>query len=259
MSLPRAKRIIAVFGGHEVGDAVLECARALGAAIAAEREILLTGGSGPSTQHPCTVKNQAIDGAIPNAWVGVEGIDRVERWCRSGDRGISVTLPELGARRNYLEALMCDGAVALEGGTRSEVASVLSLRRPVALVGETWKARYEGLRDMLPKTLDALCDDAVGVLATRRTGRSAIDLDSEHLRAALDGPLVLEWFPTGTPAVEIVRWVQRKLLADEDLRGAFPDGVDLSGRAGLPGLARGAVALRRGGCEKASSRGWASA
>jgi hypothetical protein len=71
-------------------------------------------------------------------WVGVDqgGPVRAEE----SDGGLAIWTG-LGHKRNYLEACMCDAAIALPGGdgTVSEVTSSLSLDRPVAFLGD-WRA-----------------------------------------------------------------------------------------------------------------------
>jgi predicted Rossmann-fold nucleotide-binding protein len=157
------KRIIAVFGPthrkqtkdhpeQPVAPATLACARQLGAIIAAGGHILLTGGKGPGER---SVKDVAIAGACDHdgEWVGV-----LPGKSRNGGSA-SATADDVDLRRshvlatglgrkkrNFLEALMCDAAIALYSdgpGTRSEVACAFALQRPVAFVGEEWRQHYD--------------------------------------------------------------------------------------------------------------------
>lgn len=145
-----ARKIAAIFGPtyrkakggkqeRKVPKSILDCARDLGAKIAAHN-IVLTGGEGPGE---CSVKDVAIAGAGSGPWIGVIQRGGLETECHNVGNGIVVPT-ELKHKRNFLEALMCDAAVAFmlpDGpGTRSEVACALALRRPVALVGKGWRA-----------------------------------------------------------------------------------------------------------------------
>src|SRR4051794_2177249 len=135
---PTTPPVIAVFGGTD-NTRVEAFARKLGQAMAARNQILLTGGTGPA---PGSVKGSAIQGAVDRSspWVGVERRPgQAEARPQPDTRGL-VIFVDLGHKRNYLEACMCDAAIGLKGekGTQSEVASALSLHRPVAFVGNDW-------------------------------------------------------------------------------------------------------------------------
>src|SRR5713101_6956544 len=112
----RTTRVIAVFGGNHVSEQVLTCAESLGREIAARHQILLTGGTKPDGH---AVKNLAIRGAGSSAWVGVDPD-------RPASDPYSFASPPLNGfvvhsglkdKRNFLEGLMCDAAIVLEGGT----------------------------------------------------------------------------------------------------------------------------------------------
>lgn len=148
--------IVAVFGSQQHALAAM----ALGKAIAEKKWILLTGGDGDS-QDNCSVKNAAIAGAAEcGRWVGVH---RTEDKTGGKTDGIGlpcyrhvgnglVLEPRLGHKRNFLEAYLCDGAIAIAGGegTISEVASCLYLKKKVVFVG--WN-------DKVAVTLDRLKSD----------------------------------------------------------------------------------------------------
>ena len=142
--MPRTKRIIAVFGGAGATKDDRALAEELGRAITEAGHVLLTGGTYqpemPIEEMP--IKDRAIRGAGASPWIGVDRTKklRAAEFKRMGGCGAVLT-SDLAQMRNYLEAVMCDGAIALRGktGTRSEVTSALSLQRPVALVGPAWK------------------------------------------------------------------------------------------------------------------------
>src|SRR5262245_18631791 len=109
----RTKAIIAVFGSGETAS--LPLAEEIGFIIAKRKQILLTGGREPGEKP---VKKRAIKGLLRAdsswPWIGV-------------DRGASSPAPlsfgsgfvidtDLGHRRNYLEACLCDAAIGLKGG-----------------------------------------------------------------------------------------------------------------------------------------------
>jgi predicted Rossmann-fold nucleotide-binding protein len=143
-----AQKIIAVFGPS--GPNTLSVtASSLGEQIAAGN-ILLTGGTGIPDQ---SVKEQAIAGAERAIGAGAAG-----RWIgipKSGNPTVSPSpshgfLVNTGYRneRNYINALLCDSAIALKGGpgTDSEVAFCLVLGRPVILFGPEWNDLERQLR-----------------------------------------------------------------------------------------------------------------
>jgi uncharacterized protein (TIGR00725 family) len=134
MSESRTKVIIAVFGGDDP-DAV-DRARKLGALIAGRSHILLTGGTRPGTNP---VRESAILGAGSSPWVGVGRANKID--AAELDRGF-VIYTDLGHKRNYLEACLCDAAIGLTGGdgTVSEVTFSLALQRPVVFGATTGSA-----------------------------------------------------------------------------------------------------------------------
>jgi predicted Rossmann-fold nucleotide-binding protein len=143
-----AQKIIAVFGPS--GPNTLSVtASSLGEQIAAN-DILLTGGTGVPDK---SVKEQAIVGAERAIGAGSAG-----RWIgvpKAGNLTVSSSrrhgfLVKTGYRneRNYINALLCDSAIALKGGagTDSEVAFCLLLGRPVILFGPEWTDLERQLR-----------------------------------------------------------------------------------------------------------------
>jgi SLOG cluster4 family len=220
MSDKRTKRIIAVFGGSKE-KSVLSFAEDLGRAIAQEEQILLTGGSGRARD---SVKNCAISGADPSPWVGVDRKASRGAFHRNDPRYSFRICSDLDQKRNFLEALMCDAAIGLDGGggTISEVASAVSLQRPVALVDDSWRERdLDGDR---PQALDSLT--AITVSLFRTSGGDNHELDSylsaDAIRSALDGPLRYKYFSSGPNAASVDSWIMSALPAGGQLCGMFP-------------------------------------
>src|SRR5690349_3519023 len=142
-------KIVAVFGGNtEVSSSVLEAARWAAGHIADRRDFLtLTGARKPDS---ATVKGVAAGAAIDKGWIGVhncpDGVrpaqprrasvrrhrGRAQARGRDCTRRASrhahyiVLHPIMADRRNFLEALLCDGAVIFPGGngTVSEAVSM---------------------------------------------------------------------------------------------------------------------------------------
>jgi uncharacterized protein (TIGR00725 family) len=139
--MSRARRaIIAVFGGNDVGDDVLRLAEDLGRDIS-ERAILLTGGREPTSRR--NVKDRALRGASAGPWIGIAQSkrDRIEGTPVGSGFAIDSGLDD---RRNFLNAHLCDAAVALEGrrGTVSEAVFAMALGKPLVLVGRRhWRER----------------------------------------------------------------------------------------------------------------------
>ena len=135
-----AQKIIAVFGPSGPNTLGVT-ATSLGEHIAIN-DILLTGGTGIPDR---SVKEQAIVGAeraiesgAAGRWIGVPKAGQPTVF-PSHRRGFLVTTVYRN-ERNYINALLCDSAIALKGGrgTDSEVAFCLVLGRPVVLFGPGW-------------------------------------------------------------------------------------------------------------------------
>ena len=93
------------------------------------------------------LKGSAINGAGSKPWVGVDPNGPIVPLKKK--LGGRVIQTGLGDKRNYVEASMCDAAIALPGrkGTVSEVTSCLSLGRPVAFVGN-WRTNNDDLENV---------------------------------------------------------------------------------------------------------------
>jgi len=145
----RTRPVIGVFGSSDPtkpGTAKPETAEEIGYQLAMRGRIVLTGGDGSVGD---AVRDRAIMGArcarrarYDAAWVGV---------ARTRDPGATehteshiILRPGYEHKRNYVEAHLCDAAIALPGskGTPSEVAFCLVLGRPLVLVGPVWEAEY---------------------------------------------------------------------------------------------------------------------
>lgn len=218
VSRATGKLVIAVFGGSEHDEEREALAKRIGEAIAARRYILLTGGTEPK---PCSVKNMAIMGAYPSPWVGVPQESGPVQPADTENPGL-VIKSGLKRKRNYLEAWMCDAAVALfgESGTRSEVAFSLSLGRPVAFVGKCWRGLCDDLKD---RGLRALRDELDA--AIQYVGQSEF-VDKRQILERLEKrpQLTFACFgPAATP-VEVIEWIERNASPGT---GSFPEEAGL--------------------------------
>lgn len=131
--------VVGIFGGNSDAS-VAELAENLGRGIAqATKWIVLTGGAGPKNDSP-KVKERALVGPdeAGRPWIGILQ-NRDDLPTHPFPNGFIFKTP-LGDRRNYLEAALCDGAIALTGkeGTTSEFTAALCLGKPVVLLGEGW-------------------------------------------------------------------------------------------------------------------------
>jgi len=154
--MPTAGRaaIIAVFGSND--PRTLRPAEYVGYEIARQECILLTGGTDSAAAE---VKEKAIAGVetAPGArWIGVGRSKKIGRTVCSYQR--IILWPGYVNKRNYVEAHLCDAAIAfLDGdGTASEVAFCLALGRPVILVGEGWQTEYPLAYPQRERTLEKL-------------------------------------------------------------------------------------------------------
>lgn len=136
----RSTPVVAVFGSKIRGT--IDPAKRVGWAVADDECVLLTGGGRQPDEQ--SVKEQAMEGCrdagkagARAARVGVLGTEpHIVGFEVDGPEAILG--PKLGDGRNYLNAAMCDVAIALPGGrgTHSEVAFALALGRPVVLLGD---------------------------------------------------------------------------------------------------------------------------
>src|SRR5689334_12351814 len=109
MPAKQGTHIIAVFGGTT--ESAAADAQALGMAIANETEwIVLTGGGKPSSTSN-KVKERALYGPSQkdHRWIGV--LQAHDDLPEEGGLDFVFRTP-LGHKRNYLEACLCDGAIA---------------------------------------------------------------------------------------------------------------------------------------------------
>ncbi|MFC7363354.1 hypothetical protein [Nocardioides astragali] len=143
----RTVPVIALFGSSDHTDV----AEALGAEIARRNCILLTGGGRRVTGRAVT--ESGLDGAeaarrddgVVAARIGVLGRRHTRVLVDVEDEETKIVLGlAVGDRRNYVNARLCDVAIALDGGdgTKSEVAFCLALGRPVVLVGPRWRDEF---------------------------------------------------------------------------------------------------------------------
>lgn len=144
--------IIAVFGSKQANYQSL--AKSIGAEIARKKHFVLTGGKVPTGGNQAVVRVSAINGAKEERgrWIGVgkltktRGRTKKEQHnpdktrspeCQKSDDSFEF-YTNLGEHRNYLEACLCDAAIAIRGGegTSSEVVFCLALEKPVVLIGD---------------------------------------------------------------------------------------------------------------------------
>ena len=145
MHIDPALPLVAVFGANDPSDDELFAARLIGAAVNARGAVLLTGGDG---SDPDTVKDAAIDAAnragsedSPPTWMGVANTDEAGPPVWHGEASV-VVHPGWGHHRNFVEACLCDVAVALGAsscGTASEALFCLYLGRPLIILGDASK------------------------------------------------------------------------------------------------------------------------
>lgn len=144
--------VVAVFGSNTTEPpalklAELRAASLLGAAINRAGGILLTGAAPPADGYPPlpgTVKDAAVHGAeraaaIESAtWVGVARTTSPGAPQRRGLRSF-VVMPGGKDRRNLVEALICDAAIAIgcaTAGTASEALFSLFVGRKVIVLSD---------------------------------------------------------------------------------------------------------------------------
>jgi predicted Rossmann-fold nucleotide-binding protein len=219
--------IIAVFGSNEH----LPSAESVGCEVARRGSILLTGGIGINED---AVKEKAIAGAKDAArnfkafapWIGVA------RDKRRGDSNKSedslVIHPGFNHKRNYIEACLCDVAIAFEGGggTLSEVIFCLSLGKPVVLVGDRWRAEHHFDRFDEKEVRDSLMAK-VCLKMQASEGSQALDCFLESVPQSLENGRAVHEFSSQESASQIVDRALR-LSKNAGLSGEFPglDGFD---------------------------------
>ena len=218
MNISRNKPIIGVFGGNDDATS-LERAKALGAEIASKCLILLTGGIGPQDSG---VKGAAICGAKNSLWIGVDRTGTVRASEQPSGLVIST---DLGHKRNYLEACLCDAAVCLHGGdaTVSEVTFALSLQRPVAFWDDAWAnelsldghGHAEALHSMINRTFRRVQEIP--------TGKPRFDalVNRNVLTDRLASLPPYKFFAASATPSEVLEWLTTT-LTPQGLHGCFP-------------------------------------
>lgn len=223
--MPRTTPVIALFGS---GDHT-NIAEAVGAEVARRHCILLTGGGRGS--HAPAVTESGLDGAerarrreqLVAARVGVLGRKHqtVEAAVEDEDTKIVLGLA-VGDRRNYVNAHLCDVAIALDGrdGTKSEVAFCLALGRPVVLVGPVWG-------DEFPVASSQGAYDAFVRAAQRRVPVEATDeldrlISDAYDQLAPDASFDVVHCSLATSPAELVETAQRAAERVGPV-GAFPE------------------------------------
>ena len=171
MHVDPALPLFGVFGANDPSEAELFAARLIGAAVNARGAVLLTGGDG---SDPDTVKDAAIDaanragsGCSPPTWMGVANTEVAGRPAWHGASSV-VVQPGWGHRRNFVEACLCDVALALGAsscGTASEALFCLYLGRPLVILSDASKDDVEPsrLRECAQKRISALDEPVLAV------------------------------------------------------------------------------------------------
>ena len=102
----------------------------------------------------------------------------------------------LGHKRNYLEAVLCDAAIAFPGatGTWSEVVAMLCLRKPVLLVGDDWADDnlWTNLRVSKPAAGQPLTDEAMKTWTHRAHERFSKDSKFPAIDALIERHVIAE-------------------------------------------------------------------
>jgi uncharacterized protein (TIGR00725 family) len=131
------RTIVGVMGGAIACDAVLADARRLGALIAENGWVLLTGGRNSGVMAAASAGASVAGGLV----VGVLPGDSADE----AAPGVDIAIPTgMGDARNAINVLASRVVVALPGGagTISEVALALKAGRPVVLLGMELGAEF---------------------------------------------------------------------------------------------------------------------
>jgi len=127
------RRIIGVMGPGDADAAIEETAFALGALIARERWVLLTGGRAAGVMDAASRGAKSVSGSVT---VGI-----LPGGCTTADvsSGVDIAIfTNMGDARNAINVQSSDVVLALGAatpGTLSEVALALKADKPVVLVG----------------------------------------------------------------------------------------------------------------------------
>lgn len=221
----RRTHVGAVLGSDEQ----THLAHALGAELARRNVVVLTGGGRGSLSPAVTESALAgaeaarrADGVLAPR-VGVLGRRHHDVLAEVDDDGSRIVLGlDVGDRRNYLNAQLCDVALALRGGdgTISEVAFCLALGRPVVLVGD-WQGTF-------PLDRSQVAYERFVRSAQRRVplqGHDQLDRLVEAAYRSLDRRRTYDHVvhrPWATSPADLVD-TALALLDPVDTRGHFPD------------------------------------
>jgi uncharacterized protein (TIGR00725 family) len=222
MTKLRDKAIIAVFGSKDQESVAI--AKEIGGIIARRGQILLTGGTRAGMD---SVKHSAIAGVGSSPWIGVGRANSIDAFEPPG--GGFIIQSDLGHKRNYLEACLCDAAIGLKGGdgTLSEVTFALSLQRPVALIGDHWKSQWilDDARNR-PQTLKQMVERAFGRVGEKSNGKHSLDavLTPSVILGGLEQLPPYTYFTSTNTPEDVVDWVTNALSAsgNKGRAGAFP-------------------------------------
>ena len=222
----RTRPVIGVFGSSRPATPERKLAEEIGYQIAARGCVVLTGGDGSAGT---AVRDRAITGAMrarqngyDAAWVGV--VRTPLPGATEATESSIILRPGYEHKRNYVEAHLCDAAIALPGrvGTPSEVAFCLVLRRPLVLVGPIWEAHYGLSAENRAAALAQFRDDTMTQMRSREQ-KSPLDTTISAVYRSLTEGLVL-------PPVKYLP------LPDETGAGSVIEcALDLVDRAALPG------------------------
>ena len=206
-----AAPIIAVFGSGKG----LGLAKAIGNEVGKHDCVLLTGGAGPAGEM---VKNKALAGADEAArggalapWIGVPKAGDLRTKPKPDESRSYLLETGLGDERNYLEAVLCNVAIAIEGGdgTKSEVGFCLALQRPVVLVGDWSEVRIAGLAEAIDhRILKKEIDPNLRLLIQAAKSNMAHNVLPGALSLEVDATLVVD---------------QAKAAAGSAIEYAYPD------------------------------------
>lgn len=230
--MQRTTPVVAVFGGgSDVATETQTAAESIGCELARRGWVLLTGTDGTGGDSEA-VKDKAFAGAgraVAHGALGARlGVERTDDPKPPSERGSSMILrPGFGHRRNYIEAHLCDAAIALPGtdGTISEVAFCLALGRPVVLVGGTWEKRYPLSERHRTRTLDKFRRCTRKQMRRGAEASPTIDalIDDALVRLGTDLPeYTYEDLPRDDQVGGILDLV-RRMIGSTPGRGEFPD------------------------------------
>ena len=132
--------MISVIGGSEAGSSALEAAERVGAEIARQGAVLVSGGRGGVMEAAC--RGAKREGGLT---VGILPMDSHNY----ANKYVDIAIPSgFGHARNYLVARAGMGVIAIDGaaGTLSEMAIAWFSDRPIASVASSggWAEQLAG-------------------------------------------------------------------------------------------------------------------